>query len=234
MGLNPSREAASRAATHKPPCILWNPKVHFRVHKSPPLLQILNQINQVYTIPLRFISVLSIHLCLDLPSGFFPSGFHTNNLYAFLLSTIRARCHTHLILFGLTNLIILDKEYNLWSSLFSKPTVCFPQCQRPNFAPVQNHRQNYNNLVCSHFYVFRQQTRRQKVLDRMVAGTTRIRSPLNLLLETVLICNCRSEIFVLWYILKRSVCYLYVITLTCILVARQQHTRMLSFLSVYF
>jgi hypothetical protein len=29
---------------------------------------------------LRFILILSTHICLGLPSGLFPSGFSTNNL----------------------------------------------------------------------------------------------------------------------------------------------------------
>jgi hypothetical protein len=36
--------------------------------------------------------MLSIHLRLGLPSGLFPSGFPTNNLYTFLFSPIRATC----------------------------------------------------------------------------------------------------------------------------------------------
>jgi hypothetical protein len=42
--------------------------------------------------------MLSIHLRLGLPSGFFPSGFPTNNLYTFLFSPIRATCPAHIIL----------------------------------------------------------------------------------------------------------------------------------------
>jgi hypothetical protein len=44
------------------------------------------------------ISILSIHLHLCLPSGPFPSGFPTNNLYTFLFSPIRSTCPAHLIL----------------------------------------------------------------------------------------------------------------------------------------
>jgi hypothetical protein len=57
--------------------LLWNPYVHCRFHKSPPLVPILSswvQATHSHTITLRSILILSSRIHLGLTNGFLPSG----------------------------------------------------------------------------------------------------------------------------------------------------------------
>ena len=65
----------------------------------------------------RSILILSSHLRLGLPSGFFPSGFLTITLYTPLLFLKRATCSAHLILDFITRTILGEAYRSLSSSL---------------------------------------------------------------------------------------------------------------------
>jgi hypothetical protein len=69
-----SCEDDSHLASQEIPRLLWNPKVHYCVHKNPALDPILSQMNPVHTISVTFILILSFHICLYLQSGLISSG----------------------------------------------------------------------------------------------------------------------------------------------------------------
>jgi hypothetical protein len=81
----------------------------------------------------RRASTLSAQLSLGLHRGLFPSGFPTNNAYAYLFSPIRATWPCHFILLDLINLNRLGEEYKSRSS-----SLCsFLHLPSPHFSSVQ-------------------------------------------------------------------------------------------------
>ena len=154
--------------------ILWNPKVHYRIHKYPPLVPILSQLNPVHTPTTTFwtsILILSSHLRLGLPSGLLPPGLtHRNPVYTSPLPHTRYMprpSHSsrfyHRTMFGeqykslsssLCSFLhspvtssLLDPNTSLNTLFFKHPQPTFlPQFERPSFTPINNNRQNYSSV----------------------------------------------------------------------------------------
>jgi hypothetical protein len=72
---SPSWGANRYWAGQEIPCILWNPNVHYHIHKRPPHSPFQSQISPLPPYSTSWsILILTCHLHLGLPSGVLPSG----------------------------------------------------------------------------------------------------------------------------------------------------------------
>jgi hypothetical protein len=121
MEQSPFSEANSHSASQQIPRPVWKPKVHYRVHKSPPLIPIRSQMHPVHAfpsyIPKIHTNVIS-NLYLGLPTRLL-SGFPNQILYAFLISPMHVTCTAHLVF-----------HYLMYQAPYSK---CKQSCARKVF-----------------------------------------------------------------------------------------------------
>ena len=126
MQQSPTGESNQFSASQEIPHILWSPKVQYHIHKCPPPVPFLTQLDPFHNPTSHF---LKIHLNIFLPST--PGSPKWSLSLRFpppkpcirLSSTpIRITCPDHLIIFYSITRTILGKEYrSLSSSLCSFP-----------------------------------------------------------------------------------------------------------------
>jgi hypothetical protein len=119
MAHSPSWMANNPSACQECICNLWKLKIHYRVHKSPPLLRVLSQMTPALALSSRFLKIRFNIILLYTPRSSKPStSFRFSALPCTCVTFSPVQCTSHDSPphpFSIITLVKSGEEYKLWS-----------------------------------------------------------------------------------------------------------------------